>query len=261
MPTIRLGEGRAYAYEERGSGTPLLLLHGFPFSSQSFRPQLDSPPKGFRVIAPDHRGFGNSAMKDGPSSMNAMAGDALALLEALKLESAVVGGVSMGGYVAMALARMDPGKVKGLVLIDTQATADDEAGKARREAVAVDVIQNGVGGLVSSMLPKLLAAKTPDVVRGRVEAMMLKQAPEAVAAASRGMATRVDSKDLLARFSGPTLVIVGEHDAITPPAKAKEMADLVSGAQLEVIPEAAHLTNLEQPAAFKRLLEQFATKF
>lgn len=261
MPTIRLGEGRAYAYEERGSGTPLLLLHGFPFSSQSFRPQLDSPPKGFRVIAPDHRGFGNSAMKDGPSSMNAMAGDALALLEALKLESAVVGGVSMGGYVAMALARMDPGKVKGLVLIDTQATADDEAGKARREAVAVDVIQNGVGGLVSSMLPKLLAAKTPDVVRERVEAMMLKQAPEAVAAASRGMATRVDSKDLLARFSGPTLVIVGEHDAITPPAKAKEMADLVSGAQLEIIPEAAHLTNLEQPAAFKRLLEQFATKF
>jgi pimeloyl-ACP methyl ester carboxylesterase len=261
MPTIRLAEGRAYAYEERGTGIPLLLLHGFPFSSQSFRPQLDSPPKGLRVIAPDHRGFGGSTLTGEVSSMSAMAADALALLDSLNVESAVVGGVSMGGYVALALARLDPGRVRGLVLVDTQATADDEAGRARREAVAVDVTQNGVAGLVAGMLPKLLAVGTNDGVRQRIESMMLKQDARGVAAASRGMGARVDSKDLLARFSGPTLVIVGEHDAITPPAKAKEMADLVNGAQLEIVPDSGHLTNLEQPAAFKRLLEQFATKF
>jgi len=261
MKTLTLADGRAYAFHEVGEGTPLLLLHGFPLSSESFWPQLEAPPKGFRLIVPDHRGFGASAQGPGPSTMEALASDALALLDALDVSAAVVGGVSMGGYASMALARLDPGRVRGLVLIDTQATADDEAGRARREAVAVDVTQHGVGGLVAGMLPRLLAAGASEAVRTRVEALMLRQAPAAVAAASRGMALRSDSKDLLARFSGPTLVIVGAHDAITPLPKAKEMADLVSGAQLELVAEAGHLSNLEQPGAFKRLLEQFATRF
>ncbi|MER2563657.1 MAG: alpha/beta fold hydrolase [Myxococcaceae bacterium] len=260
MPSVSLN-GRSYAYEDRGEGTPLLLLHGFPFSSESFWPQLEAPPKGFRVIAPDHRGFGASALGEGPSTMEAMAEDALGLLDALKLPAAVVGGVSMGGYVALALARLDPGRVRGLVLIDTQSFGDDEAGKARRETVAQDVLANGVAGLTAGMLPKLLAPNAPAAVRSRVEALMLKQKPEAVAAASRGMALRSDAKPLLARFAGPTLVIVGALDAITPPEKAKVMAELVSGAQLETVAEAGHLTNLEQPEAFKKLLEQFATRF
>lgn len=260
MKTISLS-GRLYAYDDRGQGVPLLLLHGFPFTSESFWPQLEAPPRGFRLIAPDHRGFGASALADGPSTMEAMAQDALALLDALKVKTAVVGGVSMGGYVALALARLDPGRVRGLVLIDTQSTADDEAGKARRETVAQDVLQNGVAGLTAGMLPKLLAPEASEAVRKRVEALMLAQDPKAVAAASRGMALRTDAKDLLARFAGPTLIVVGEKDAITPPEKAKAMAELVTGAQLEIVRGAGHLTNLEQPETFGRLLEAFATRF
>jgi len=244
VKTIELA-GRRYAFHDVGSGTPLLLFHGFPFSSESFWPQLETPPKGFRLIVPDHRGFGASALAEGPSTMETMAADGLALLDSLGLPSAVVGGVSMGGYAALALARLDPGRVRGLLLIDTQAGADDEAGKARREAVALDVIQNGVAGLVSTMLPKLLAPETAVDIRDRVERLMLGQTPAAVAAASRGMASRLDARDVLARFANPTLVVVGELDVITPVEKAKTMADLVAGSALVIVPKAGHLPNLE----------------
>ncbi len=253
--------GRLYAWDEAGEGTPLLLLHGFPLTGASFSPQLATPPAGFRVIAPDHRGFGRSALGVGPATMEAMADDALALLDHLQLGPAVVGGVSMGGYVALALARLDPGRVRGLVLIDTQAGADDEAGRARREATATSVLEQGVQGLVDGMLPRLFGPSVAPEVKARVEAMMRAQAPQAVAAASLGMATRADAKDLLSRFAGPALVIVGEHDVITPVPVAKAMSELVQGATLEIIRDAGHLANLEQPLQVNAALETFSRAF
>lgn len=249
--------GRRLFYEDRGEGQALLLLHGFPFTSDSFWPQLEAPPPGFRLIVPDHRGFGRSEPGEGPSTMEALADDALALLDALGVAQAVVGGVSMGGYVAIALTRRDPGRVKALVLIDTQASADDDAGKARREAVAQDVLANGAGVVAQAMLPKLLAPGAPEAVRARVDAMIRAQAPAAIAAASRGMGTRTDGKDILSRFGGPCLVVGGEGDVITPPEKARALAALVPGARLEVVPGAGHLPNLEQPSAFNALLGGF----
>ena len=256
MPTLSL-QGRAYFYEDRGAGVPLLLFPGFPFTSESFWPQLEAPPKGVRLLVPDHRGFGQSAAGSGPTSMEAMAEDGLALLDALKLDSALVGGVSMGGYVAIALTRLDPGRVRGLLLVDTQSLADDEAGRTRREATAVDVEKHGVAGVVSGLLPKLMSAGVAPGVRARVEKMMSAQSPQAVAAASRGMASRVDGKDILSRFSGPTVIVVGAEDVITPVEKAKVMQDLVTGSTLEVIAGAGHLSNLERPAEFAAILERF----
>ncbi|PZR16674.1 MAG: alpha/beta hydrolase [Archangium gephyra] len=256
MPSITI-DGRPYFYEDSGEGTPLLLLHGFPFTSQSFKPQLEKPPKGVRVIAPDHNGFGRSTFKHGISTMESMAEDALALLDALKIDTALVGGVSMGGYVAIALTRLDPSRVRGLVLIDTQSTADDEAGKAKREQTAQDVEKNGVKGLVEGMLPKLLTPEADPALRNQVEVMMLAQFPAAVAAAARGMATRTDGKDILSRFSGPCAVIVGAKDTITPVEKARQLQALVPDATLDVIENAAHLPNLEQTAAFDEALERF----
>lgn len=256
MPSISIAD-RPYFYEDRGEGVPLLLLHGFPFTSQSFAPQLASPPKGVRLLVPDHRGFGQSGFVPGISSMESMAEDALALLDALKIGSALVGGVSMGGYVAIALTRLDPGRVSGLLLIDTQSSPDDEAGKAKREATAQDIEKNGVGGLVDGMLPRLLTSQAPAELRASLEAMMRAQTAQAVASAARGMATRTDGKDILSRFSGPCAIVVGEHDAITPVEKAKAMQALVGDSTLDVIAGAAHLPNLEQPAAFSAVLERF----
>lgn len=259
MPATTLADGRSYFYEDVGAGVPLLLLHGFPFSSESFWPQLERPPTGVRLIVPDHRGFGKSAVAPGVSTMEAMAEDALALLDALKLESAWVGGVSMGGYVAIALTRLEPGRVRGLVLIDTQSLPDDEAGKARREATALDVEKNGVGGLVDGMLPRLLAPGADPAIRARVEKLMRAQAPAAVAAAARGMATRTDGKDILSRFGNPAVVIVGAEDVITPPEKAKVMHELIAGASLEIVPGAGHLVNLERPDVFGQIVERVVT--
>jgi pimeloyl-ACP methyl ester carboxylesterase len=256
MPQVTLG-GRALHFEERGEGKPVLLLHGFPFSSESFWPQLDAPPKGCRLIVPDHRGFGRSDFVPGVSTMESMADDALGLLDALGIAQAVVGGVSMGGYVAIALTRRDPGRVKGLVLIDTQASADDEAGKARREAVAKEVEEKGMGPLVDAMLPRLVAPTTSPHVKSRIERMMRAQSPQATAAASRGMATRTDGKDILSRFGGPCLVVVGEADVITPVEKAQAIAALMPQARLVVVPGAGHLPNLEAPQAFQHAVFPF----
>jgi pimeloyl-ACP methyl ester carboxylesterase len=246
-------DGAEYHHRSSGSGEPVLLLHGFPMTSEAFWPQLDAPPKGVRVICPDHTGFGQSALRPNVT-LESMASDALELLDALGLQSVVVGGVSMGGYVAMALLRLDPSRVRALVLADTQAPGDDAPAKARREETAQDLEANGMGNTVKAMLPRLLADDAKPYVRSRVEALMRAVNPAAAAAAARAMAGRDDSRDILARYGGPALIIVGEKDVITPPERAKQMAELLPRSKLVTIPSVGHLANLEAPQAFNTAL-------
>jgi len=250
-------DGIPLHYLDVGQGLPVLLLHAFPLNGSAFDKQVRALSGRYRFIVPDIRGFGQSRRGSGPTEMSRVAQDALALLDALKIDSAVVGGVSMGGYVAMALLREDAGRVRGLVLVDTQATADDEAGRARREASAQEALEKGVEPLAQTLLPKLVHAGPDSPVGREVSAMMRAAGPDAVAAAQRGMALRPDSKDILARFAGPALVVVGEHDVVTPVEKAKQLAELISGARLEIIPGAGHLSNQEQPERFNEVLDRF----
>ncbi len=250
-------EGRQYAYRTGGSGEPVLLMHAFPVTSEAFWPQLDAPPPGARVICPDHRGFGGSELGPGVSTMEDLAKDALALLDALKLDRVIVGGVSMGGYAAMALLRVDPARVKGLVLADTHPLADDAAQTEKREAAAKDVEKNGMAGYTATALPNLLAADAKPYVRARIEGLMRSVNPAATAAAARGMAARGDSRELLQRYSGPALIVVGERDALTPPEKAREMQKLMPRSKLVVIPSAGHLSNVEAPQEFNAALGDF----
>src|SRR5262249_42088428 len=118
-------DGVSLHYIDQGKGSPILLLHAFPLSSIGFRPQLKTLAGKYRLIVPDQRGFGKSSLGTGPTEMSTLARDALALLDYLKISSAVIGGVSMGGYAAMALLRLDPARVKALLLVDTRATEDD----------------------------------------------------------------------------------------------------------------------------------------
>lgn len=257
MKTV-LVEGVRIAFHDVGQGLPLLLLHGFPLTSESFRPQLEGLSRRHRIIAPDHRGFGQSGGgESGPTEMSRIARDALAVLDSLEVRRAVVGGVSMGGYAAMALLREDAGRVAGLVLIDTQAGPDDEAGKARREDTAQAVMEKGVGLLVESMLPRLVAVDAPASVKAEVEQIIRSNRPEGCAAALRGMALRADGMDMLARFAGPALVLVGEKDVITPRARAEEMAKVMHGAKLAEVPGAGHLSNLESPGPVNAAIDGF----
>lgn len=256
MPTLSV-DGFPLHYVDEGRGLPVVLLHAFPLHAEMFRPQVRALSGRYRFLLPDVRGFGGSGAPTGPTDMARIARDVIALLEHLGVDRAVVGGVSMGGYAAMAVLREDAGRVAGLVLVDTQALADDDAGKARREETARQVEREGVEPVVRALLPRLLAPEAPEALRREVEQMIREASPSAVAAASRGLGARPDSRDMLARYGGPALVVVGEHDVVTPPEKARQMQELIAGAQLVQVPRAGHLSNLENPEAFNAALDGF----
>ena len=243
-------------FRDVGSGPPVVLLHAFPLLGEMFDPQWSALAGRARFIVPDLRGFGGSGTGAGPSEMGAMADDVLALLDHLGVDSAVVGGVSMGGYASLALLRNDPGRVRALILADTQTAADDAEARVRRETSAQEVLAKGSTALLPSVARLLGPSASPEL-RARVSAWITAQSPEGLAAAQQGMALRPDARDILARFGGPVLVLVGRDDVLTPPAKARAMAELVPGAELVEIPAAGHLANLEQPEAFNAALGRF----
>jgi pimeloyl-ACP methyl ester carboxylesterase len=234
----------------------VVLLHAFPLTGEMFEPQWAALGDRTRLIVPDLRGFGESSTGTGQSEMGTMADDVLGLMDHLAIDAAVVGGVSMGGYAALALLRNDPSRVRALVLADTQTSADDAPARERRETTAREVLATGPTALLPSV-DRLLGPSASPALRARVSAWIGGGSPEGFAAAQRGMALRPDARDILARFGGPVLVLVGADDVLTPPAKARAMAELVPGAELVEIPAAGHLANLEAPAAFNAALVRF----
>jgi 3-oxoadipate enol-lactonase len=254
--------GIEIAYEDVGRGAPVVLLHGFPFNRTLWREQAAALAASFRVITPDLRGHGESGVAEGPATMEEMAEDVAALLGELGVARAVVGGLSMGGYVTLAFCRRFPGRVRALVLADTRAQADTEEGRSAREQTAQRALREGMAPIADSMLPKLLApatlAERPDVVE-RVRAMILSTKPEGAAAALRGMAVRRDQNDLLPEIKVPALVIVGREDALTPVADSESLRAKLEGARLEVIEGAGHVSNVERPEEFNRALLNFLT--
>ncbi|MEZ0090563.1 alpha/beta fold hydrolase [Streptacidiphilus sp. EB129] len=244
---------------ETGSGTPLVLLHAFPLNSAMWQAQLDDLPGSdgseARVVAVDLRGFGGTSLGTDAPSLDLLADDVALLLERTGFERAVVGGLSMGGYVAMALARRHPELLAGLLLADTRATADTEQGRANRERVATAVLaRNSVRLLVDEQLPEpyfgpTAAARHPGVV-ARTRTMVEQASPAAVAWAQRAMAARGDSLEVLAGLDVPALVVVGGADTITPVSDAEAMAAALPDAELTVLPGVGHLSALEAPDAF-----------
>jgi 3-oxoadipate enol-lactonase len=250
------------AYDDEGRGEPLVLLHGFPFDRSMWREQSRAFGETCRVVAPDLRGQGETSLGEtkGAATMEEMAADVAALLDGLNIERAVVGGLSMGGYVALAFCRAFPGRVRALVLADTRAQGDTEDARRTREETALRALSEGMAPIADAMMPKLLSAGTrerrPETV-ARVREMMLATKPEGAAAALRGMALRRDQTDLLEEIEAPTLVVVGSEDAITPPAEAEAMRDKIKGARLVVMEGAGHLSNVERPEEFNRALSDF----
>ena len=247
-------------YDDVGEGTPVVLLHGFPFNRSLWRGQAESLSASCRVVAPDLRGHGETSVVAGPATMEEMAEDLAALLDELGVGRAVVGGLSMGGYVALAFLRAHPERVGALVLADTRPQADTDEGRRAREETARRALSDGMEPIADMMLPKLLAPATregrPDVVE-RVRAMILGTDPAGAAAALRGMARRRDQTDLLETIRVPTLIVVGSEDVLTPPADSEAMHAKIEGSRLAKIEGAGHVSNLERPGEFDRALAQF----
>src|SRR5215212_5635452 len=253
--------GIEMAYDDTGgSGAALVLLHGFPLDRSMWRGQAEALGGGFRVVAPDLRGLGETPLGDVGVSIKGMAEDVAALLDELSLGRVVLGGLSMGGYVAFEFFRKFPGRVRALVLADTRPQADTEEGRRAREENAQRALREGMVPIVEAMLPKLLSAETRErggEVLERVRAMTLGTSPEGAAAALRAMAVRRDQTDLLPSIDVPTLIIVGGEDAITPPADAEAMSAKIAGSRLAVVEGAGHLSNVERPEEFNRALVEF----
>ena len=252
--------GIEMAYDDTGGGgAAVALLHGFPFDRRMWRGQLEALGGEFRVVAPDLRGFGETTFAGG-MTVESLAEDVAALLDELGLRRVVLGGLSMGGYVAFEFLRKFRGRVRALVLADTRPQADDAAARRAREENAQKVLSEGIAPFVESMLPKLLSPGTRErgggVVEG-VRAMMLGTRPDTAAAALRAMAIRRDQTELLPSIDVPALIVVGAEDSLTPPSDAEAMSAKVADSRLVVIEGAGHLSNVERPEEFNRALIEF----
>jgi pimeloyl-ACP methyl ester carboxylesterase len=248
MSTVEL------AYEGAGAGQPVVLLHAFPLHSGMWVAQRRGLADRCRLITPDLRGFGRSPAGADVPSVDRMADEVAALLDRLGLDRVVLGGLSMGGYVVMAFLRRHPERAAAVVLADTKASADPEPARANRERIAQAVLgEAGTRVLLDEVLPGLVGAATkagrPDVL-ARVRALMLEARPDAVAWAQRAMADRPDSFDTLRGVRVPAVVVVGDEDELTPPADAQAMVQVLPDARLVRIPEAGHLSAMENPDEF-----------
>jgi pimeloyl-ACP methyl ester carboxylesterase len=245
-----------------GAGTPLVLLHAFPLSSAMWLAQREGLAGRFRVITPDLRGFGGSLLGTGEPSVDAMADDVALLFRRLGVPRAVIGGLSLGGYVAMALCRRHPELVLGLVLAGTGAAEDAGAVRLARLRQAETLERDGdVAVLVDEVLPHLVGPTTVRqraLVYGRVRGLVQATPAPAAAWALRAMAARDASFPTLRGVTVPALVMVGSEDAIATEDDARAMAETMPNAELMVIPRAGHLCAVEQPDLFNQSVSEFA---
>jgi pimeloyl-ACP methyl ester carboxylesterase len=225
-----------------------------------WEPQLALADGGWRVIAPQLRGVDHGDADPPATSVDDYAADVIDLLDALGIEDAVIGGLSLGGYVAFAVFRHAPRYFRGMLLADTRSQADTPEGVEGRKRMAALVRDKGPAAVAAEMLPKLLADATrqehPGIVE-RVRSLTLANSAEAIAGALSALMTRPDSTPMLGTIHCPTLILVGNQDTVTPPALSEELHRAIRGSELTIIERAGHLSSLEQPAAFNSALARF----
>lgn len=255
--TVEMG-GQTISWLQSGRGRTVILLHGFPLHAGMWEALHATTPHGWTLITPDLRNFGES--RGTPAlSVDDHAGDVLALLRHLGCEDAVIGGLSMGGYITLAVHRMAPQRCRSLILADTRAEPDSDEAKANRVRLQATAHERGPGAVLEAMLPKLVGptAQAAGTVPEQLRALARVNTAEGVVDGLEALKTRPDARPNLASVKCPTLVVVGADDALTPPSSAETLRDGIAGAQLVVVPDAGHMSNLEQPVPFALALWSF----
>jgi 3-oxoadipate enol-lactonase len=242
-----------------GEGDPLVLLHAFPLNGRMFGGQIEAFSGSRRVVAPDYPGFGRSPRTPAQPDIRYYAEGVRGLLDRLNLDRVVLGGVSMGGYVAFECMRLFPDRVAGLILANTRPDPDSEEIRKTRNEMALRVAKEGIGVLAELQMERLLApeALREDELVENVRDMILENSPDGAVAALSVMRERPDSTPLLGKLDVPTLVIGGEEDDISSPEVMGAMAAKIPGARHVTIPNTGHLSNLEAPEKFDSALDEF----
>lgn len=258
---IHLKSGDAeIAYQVRGSGSPVVLLHPFPAHHEFWLPAAQALTSRYQLILPDLRGHGESGAGEGPATMEKHATDIAKILDHAEIGRVPLAGVSIGGYVLFEFWRRYRGRAAALVLCNTKAQADSPEAKAGRLQAAADVLERGTEPFFESMVPKLIGKTTresrPDLVDGALR-MMRKMSASSVAQVQRGMAERPDSTPDLKTIDVPTLLITGDEDILTGPPEAELMRRNIRGSELKIMRHAGHYSPWERAAEVGKLLRQF----
>lgn len=251
------------AFSEYGEGEPIVLLHAFPLNGKMWEAQAKDLAESYRVVVPDYPGFGRSPYPPAQPDMRFYAEKIRELLDKLELGRVVLGGLSMGGYVAFACLRLFPERISGLLLANTRPEPDSEDVRENRKDMACRVSEEGVGVLIDLQMERLLSPTTlqkDPMVVDQVKSMILESSPEGVVGALGAMRDRSDSTSLLSEIEVPTLVIGGEDDAISSPEVMGEMAEKIPNSEHHVLSGAAHLSNLEAAGEFNAAFGEFLKK-
>lgn len=249
-----------YTDAGKSSGVPIILIHGFPFSHEMWQPQIEALKNDYRVAAYDVRGHGRSEIGDGQYTIELFVDDLIGLLDHLRLPKAVLCGLSMGGYVALRAVERNPERIAALVLCDTRSEADGNEAKLKRAAALKTVKTGGTKAYVKGSLPGLfaprsIAEKHPAVAT--IRRLMEANTPLGIGGTLLALACRMDTTASLPKIKVPTLLLVGEQDALTPPPAMQPLRTAIPGAEFHAIPDAGHASNLENPAEFNRHLLAF----
>jgi 3-oxoadipate enol-lactonase len=259
MPN-RVVNGIDWHYAERGAGPALVLLHAFPVDHRLYAAQLDELSNEFRVICPDMPGFGGTRY-DKPFTVKWQAEQVRALLKEIDALPCIIGGCSMGGYVTLAFEREFPRDTDGLILIDTKAEGDTAEQRHNRDRLIAMLDQHGPTVVADGMLPKMLSPATKKArpeLEEQIRAITLATSATTLKNALAALRDRPDRTDFLRSVSDPTLILVGADDQIAPVANAEAMKAGIPHATLTVIPDAGHLSPIENPAAVNQAIRTFA---
>jgi 3-oxoadipate enol-lactonase len=239
---------------------PIVLIHGFPFSHEMWAPQIAFLEKRFRVVAYDLRGHGKSGVGDGQYTLEFFVDDLVGLLDYLEIEKAALCGLSMGGYIALRFAERNPERLLALILADTQAKADSNDAKLRRAAAIKSVKTNGVKAYADSFVKSVFAPQTfaskSDVVEA-IKRIIRSNSSLGICGALLALLSRTETTEALPGIKVPTLILVGEQDALTPPSASQEMHTRIPNSEIHLILNAAHMSNLENSGVFNKYLLDF----
>lgn len=253
----------SYVEEGVSTGVPLIFIHGFPFNKEMWSAQLTALSDSHRCIAYDVRGHGNSEAGAAQFSIPQFADDLFSFLDALKIDKAIIVGLSMGGYIALHAIKENPARIAGLLLCDTQCASDTQEGRDKRKKTIAFIQKNGLEVYTEESLKNLFAPASFQSKKEVVQFIrntILKTRPESICLTLQALADRAETCSLLGQINVPVLILVGKEDKITSPEVAEKMHGLINKSELKIIDNAGHLSNLENPEAFNEQAKSFLSR-